>query len=158
VKFRYAGLCAPFFAALFAVVLTPSSVLADANPNNHGHHYHYGWVHHHSPPPPAPTPQPGGGPATNGLKNSIVAVAPAAVAPAAAAPQGPTVSAPDLPVVAPPDIVPAARPLPAGRDVWLVAILLAAFVAANVAAIVLLTGRGGHYAIRRALAPLGIRV
>lgn len=157
-KFRLVGLCAPFVAAVFAIVLTPVSALADANPSNHGHHYHYGWVNHHSTPPapaPAPAPHPGGGPGTTGPHNSIVV----AVLPAAPAPQAPTIVHPETPVLQPPsDVVTAVQPLLAGQNVWLVAILLASFLAANVAAVVLLTGRAGHYAIGRALAPVGIRL
>lgn len=162
-KFRIAGLCAPFVAAVFAIVLTPSAVLADANPSNHGHHYHFGWVHHHSPPPaPQPLPQPGGGTTTTGPTNSIVAVVvPANVAPANVAPQAlqaPTVVPPETPVLGPPDVVTTAQPILAARNLWLVAILLATVVAVNVTLAVLAAGRGGHLAIKRALAPVGIRV
>lgn len=154
-KFRFVGVCAPVFAAVFAVVLAPSSVLAEANPNNHGHHYHYGWVHHHSPPPvPAPAPQLGGGPGTTGAHNSIVAVAPVAIAP-----QAPTVVPPETPVLAPPpDMVVTVQSVLAARNLWLVAILLATLVAVNVTLAVVAVGRGGHFAIKRSLAPLGIRV
>jgi len=145
---------APLFAAVFAVVLTPTSALADANPNNHGHHYHYGWVNHHSPPAPAPAPKRGGGPATNGPKSSIVTVVPAALAP-----QAPTAIAPETPVVGPPaGIVTTVESLPVVRNLWLVAILLATFLAANVTLAVLAASRGGHYAIKRAFAPAGSRV
>ena len=150
-KLRFAGLCAPFLAALFAVVLMPTSALADANPNNHGHHYHLGWVNHHS--PPAPAPQPGGGPGTTGPKNSIVGVVRAAVNP-----QAPTGTS-ETPVIAPPaGMVASAQPVPAVRNLWLVAILLATVLAANVTLAVLAAGRGGHYAIGRTLAPVRIRV
>jgi len=160
VKFRSAGLCAPLLAAVFAIVMTPATVLADANPNNHGHHYHYGWVNHHSPPaPPAPVPQPGGGPSTGGPHNSIVAAVPAALSGQAPAGQAPAVGPPEAPVVAPlPDVVPTAQPVLAGPNAWLVAILLATLVAANVTLLVLAASRGGHYALRRTLAPVGIRV
>jgi hypothetical protein len=162
VKFRSAGLCAPLLAAVFAIVLTPASVLADANPNNHGHHYHYGWVNHHSPlpaPAPAPAPQPGGGSSTSGPHNSFVAVVPADLAGQAPAGQAPAVVPPEAPVVAPlPDVVPTAQPVLAGPNAWLVAILLATLVAANVTLLVLAASRGGHYALRRTLAPVGIRV
>jgi len=159
VKFRLAGLCAPLFAAVFAIVLTPATVLADANPNNHGHHYHFGWVNHHSPPTPTPAPQPGGGPSTTGPHNSIVAALPAALTGQAPAAQAPAVVPPEAPVVAPlPDVVPTAQPVLAGRDAWLLAILLATLVAANVTLLVLAASRGGHYALRRTLAPVGIRV
>jgi hypothetical protein len=158
VKFRSAGLWAPVLAAVFAIVLTPSSVLADANPSNHGHHYHFGWVNHHSPPPaPQPLPQPGGGTTTTGPTNSIVAVVvPADVA--AQAPQAPTVVPPETPVLGPRDVVTTAQPILAARNLWLVAILLAAVVAVNVTLAVLAVGRGGHLAIKRTLAPVGIRV
>jgi hypothetical protein len=147
------GLCAPFFAAFFAVVLTPTSALADANPNNHGHHYHLGWVNHHSPPAPAPAPKPGGGPATTGPKNSIVAVVQAA-----GKPQASTLN-PETPFVAPPaGLVTTAQPAPAVRNLWLVAILLATVLAANVTLAVMAASRGGHYAIVRTFAPVGIRV
>ncbi len=154
-KFRLAGLCAPLFAAVFAIVLTPASVLADANPSNHGHHYHFGWVNHHSPPPaPAPAPQPGGGPSTTGNHNSIVAVVPAALAG-----QAPAVIPPETPVLAPPpDMIVAGQSALAGRNAWLVAILLATLVAVNVTLAVLAASRGGHFALRRTLAPVGIRV
>jgi len=159
VKFRSAGLCAPLLAAVFAIVLTPATVLADANPNNHGHHYHFGWANHHSPPPPTPAPQPGGGPSTTGPHNSIVAALPAALTGQAPAAQAPAVVPPEAPVVAPlPDVVPTAQPVLAGRDAWLLAILLATLVAANVTLLVLAASRGGHYALRRTLAPVGIRV
>ena len=159
-KFRLAGVCAPVLAAVFAIVLTPASVLAEANPANHGHHYHFGWVNHHSP-PPAPAPQSGGGsastgPSTTGPHNSFVAV----VTAAAPAGQAPTVVPPDQPVLAPPPdlVIPTAQPLLAGRNAWLVAILLATVVAANITLAVLAASRGGHFALRRALAPAGIRV
>jgi hypothetical protein len=155
VKFRLVGLCAPFLAAVFAIVLTPSAVLADANPSNHGHHYHYGWVNHHSPPPtPAPTPLPGGGTTTTGPKSSIVAV----VVPANVAPQAPAVVPPEAPALGPTAVVTTAQPLPDARNAWLVAILLATFVAANVTLAVLALGRGGHLALTRTLAPVAIRV
>jgi len=158
VKFRLAGLCAPVLAAVFAIVLTPASVLADANPSNHGHHYHFGWVNHHSP-PPAPAPQPGGAPSTNGLHNSIVAAVPADLTGQTPAGQVPDVVPPGTPALAPPpDLVPAAQPLPSSSNAWLVAILLATLVAANVTLLVLASSRGGHFALRRALAPVGIRV
>jgi len=151
------GLCAPFLAAVFAIVLTPTSVLAYANANNHGHHYHFGWVNHHSPPPgpaPAPPPKPGVGPSTTGLHNSIVAVVPAALAG-----QAPAVVPPETPVLAPPlDMTATAQPVLAGRNAWLVAILLATLVAANVTLAVLAASRAGHFALRRTLAPVGIRV
>ena len=159
-KFRLAGLCAPVLAAVFAIVLTPASVLAEANPNNHGHHYHYGWVNHHSPPPaPTPAPQPGGGPSTTGPHNTIVAAVPAVLTGQAPAEQAPAAVPPETPVLAPlPDLVPTAQPVLAGRNAWLVAILLATLVAANVTLLVLAASRGGHYALRRTLAPVGIRV
>ena len=100
-KFRLAGLCAPVVAAVFAIALTPSSVLADANPNNHGHHYHYGWANHHSP-PPAPAPPPGGGPGTSGPHNSIVAAVPVALTGQAPTDLAPAAVPPETPVLAPP--------------------------------------------------------
>lgn len=147
-KFRHPGLWAPFLAAVFAVVLTPSSALADANPNNHGHHYNFGWINHHSPPAPAPTPKPGGGGTVpSGPKSSIVLVLPVAIAQA-----GGTVTVPETPVVAPPaGMVATTQLLPDVRNLWLVAILLATVLAANITLAVLAAGRGGHYAIRRAL-------
>jgi hypothetical protein len=152
VEFRPARQLAPLLAAVFVAALAPSVALADANPNNQGHHYHYGWVHHHSP-PPAPAPGPSGGGKTTGPKNTIVAVVPAALPP-----QAPTVLTPVAPVLAPPrDIVTTAQPIAMGRDLWLVAIILAAVVAATITLAVLAVGRGGHYAIRRTLAPVGIR-
>jgi len=157
VKFRLAGLCAPVVAAVFAIALTPSSVLADANPNNHGHHYHYGWANHHSP-PPAPAPPPGGGPGTSGPHNSIVAAVPVALTGQAPTDLAPAAVPPETPVLAPPDLVPTAQPVLARSNAWLVAILLATLVAANVTLLVLAASRGGHFALRRALAPVGIRV
>jgi len=55
-------------------------------------------------------------------------------------------------------VIPTAQPLLAGRNAWLVAILLATLVAANITLAVLAASRGGHFALRRALAPAGIRV
>lgn len=157
-KFRLVGLRALMLAAVFAIALAPVSALADANPSNHGHHYHYGWVHHHTPPvPPTPAPVPGGGGTGNGPSNNVRGVVPGAVA--LQAPQAPTVLPPETPVLQPPSsVVTTVQPLLEGQNVWLVAILLASFLAANVAAVVLLTGRAGHYAIGRALAPVGIRL
>jgi len=155
VKFRFAVI-----AAVFVACLAPSTALAAANPSNHGHHYHYGWIHHHSPPPstnPGPATAPTGGGTTSSGPNikSFVAT----VVPAALAPQAPTVIAPQAPsLVAPRDVVKTAQPLDASRNLWLVAILLAAVVAANVTLVVLATGRAGHYVIRRTFAPVGITV
>ncbi len=144
-KFRFAVI-----AAVFVACLAPSTALADANPNNNGNHYHYGWVNHHSP-PSAPV----GGAANGPNPNSLIAT----IVPPALAPQAPTVVPPETPVLVPPgDIVTTAQPLAAGGNVWLVAILLAAVLAANVTLAVLATARGGHYAIRRSLAPVGIRI
>jgi hypothetical protein len=156
VEFRRAGLCAPPLAAVFVAALAPRVALADAYPNNHGHHYHHGWVHHHSPPSrthPAPAPGPSGGGKTTGPKNTIVAVMPAALTP-----QAPTVIPPETPVLAPAGrIVTTAEPVDVGRDLWLVAIILATVLAGAVTLGVLTVGRGGHYAIRRTLAPIGIK-
>ena len=157
-KFRLVGLCGPILAAVFAIVLTPASVLAEANPDNHGHHYHFGWVNHHSP-LSTPAPQPGGGPSTTGAHNSIVAVVTAALAGQAPGEQAPAVVPPETPVLGPPpDVVPTAQPILVGRNAWLVAILLATLVAANVTLLVLAASRGGHYALQRTLAPVGLRV
>jgi hypothetical protein len=150
VKLRFAVM-----AACVVACLAPSTVLAAANPNNHGHHYHYGWVNHHSPPPtpkPAPPPHPGGG-GTTGVTNDFAGV------PAAAVPQAPSVIPPTLPVFQPPSsITTTVAPLALAQNVWLVAILLAAAVAVNVVFAVWAAGRGGHVALRRALAPVGIRL
>ena len=144
-------------AAVFVACLAPSTALADVGPNNPGHHYHYGWIHKNPPPPanPGPATTRGGGGATSSGQNTTSFIA--AAVPTSLAPQAPAIAplvAPAL--VAPRDIVTTAEPVVPSRDVWLVAILLAALVAANVAALVWLVGRAGHYTIRRTLAPVGI--
>jgi len=153
VKLRFAVM-----AACVVTCLAPATVLAAANPSNHGHHYHYGWANHHSLPPapaPAPTPNPFGGGwtgATTSLTNEVAGVS------VAAAPQAPGVIPPALPVLQPPgSITTSAVQLQPLQNVWLVAILLAAALAAGVTLAVWVAGRGAHLAMRRTLAPVGIR-
>jgi hypothetical protein len=144
-------------AACVVACLTPTTALAAANPSNHGHHYHFGWANHHQLPAPAPAPAPKPGPSvggqTFGVGNQI------AGAPAAAAPEAPVAAIP-LPTVLPPGatVNTSSELIPAVPNAWLVAILLGTLLAANVALGVWLAGRGGHYALRRGLAPVGVRV
>jgi len=72
--------------------------------------------------------------------------------------QAPAVVPPETPVLGPTAVVTAAQPLPDVPNAWLVAILLAMFVAADVTLAVLALGRGGHLALTRTLAPVGLRV
>jgi hypothetical protein len=136
-------------AACIVSCLAPATVLADANPNNHGHHYHYGWAKHHSP-TPTPTSHPSGG--GTGVTSYIAGV------PAAVPPQAPVTGIPPtLPELQPPGtITTTASLIPSVPDAWLVAILLGTVLAANVALGVWAAGRGGHFALRRVLAPVGI--
>jgi hypothetical protein len=154
VKFRIAVM-----AAVFVACLAPSTALAGANPNNHGHHYHYGWINHRTPPATNPGPNPvsaGGGSTSSGPgAKSLIATA----VPAALSPEAPSAIVPGTPELVPSgSIVTTAEPLVPGRNLWLVTILLAAAVSASVTLAVLAIGRGGHFVIRRALAPAGSTV
>ena len=146
-------------AACVAACLAPTTALADANPNNHGNHFHYGWVNHHSPPPPAPNPTPNPAPNPGPPGGNTDGVSSDVAGPPAALSQAPAGVAPDLPVVQPPAVITTTVvAIPSVPDAWLVAILLGSALAAGVAAAVWLTGRGGHVALRRALAPMGVRI
>jgi hypothetical protein len=154
VKFRIA-----VTAAVFVVCLAPSTALAAANPNNHGHHYHYGWINHRTPPStnPGQAPAPAGGGSTSSGPSTKSLIANAV--PASLSVQAPSAIVPGTAALVPSGgIVTTVEPLVPGRNLWLVAVLLAAVVAANVTLAVLAAGRGGHFVIRRALAPAGSTV
>jgi pilus assembly protein Flp/PilA len=140
-------------AALGFVALAPMTALAD-NPGNPGHHYgqlsnpghHYGQLKHQpapSPTPrltPPPTPQPATHPAPQGATQGVGSQVKIANTVAPTSLGADTTS----PVEVVTSVSPASLP---ERNVWLVAIIVASVLAANIAAAVIMLGRGGYYLV-----------
>lgn len=149
-KLNHAGLWAPIVAALLALALLPTAVLAE-NPTNNGHHYHYGWVHHKTP-PNATTPPP----TTVGTPKVKHTTVPAAVAPSGVTGAALPATEHLVPSTSTTTPVAALVPTPVSNP-WLLVIVLASIVAANVAMGVLGLARGGNFVVRRVLDPVPVR-
>lgn len=144
-----------FSAVAFLVLLTlaPAPVLAftPPDPNSPGHHYGE-YIHNRHMQSGQPAPGPGGGGGANGgqtvFGNGRAGTAGATTGGLPAFEFHPTsLSLPQL-----------TGGVNLGQDAWLVVIILASLVAANVALFVIYVSRGGHYVFRRALPPIPIPV
>jgi len=134
------------------LALSPATVLAfnPPDPNSPGHHYGE-YLHNKHAQTSQPPPAPGGGNNSNGggggIRNAFGVLKSGAAGPSPEA----------LPAF---HFQPVGRVVPqlaaeskAGLDAWWVDVILAAFIAANVALALLYVSRGGHYVVRVVLRP-----
>ena len=128
------------------LALTPTAAFAftPPDPNKPGHHYgEYLHNPHLQSTPVVPVPVPGsGGKGGQGIQNAFAGPISAA-------------NTPELPTL---QFQPTSLNLPAliaansvGKDLWWVAVILAALIAANVVLGVLWLARGGNFVLRRSL-------
>ena len=143
------------FAALLFLVLAPAPVLAftPPDPNSPGHHYGE-LIHNPHMRSGQPAPGPGGGGSNNGGGNGFQN----AFGSGRFGSAGPNTSGfPAFQFHQTPLALPQLTGgVNLGQDAWLVVIILALLVAANVVLAVLYVARGCHYVYRRALRPVPV--
>lgn len=140
------------FVPFVFLALAPASVLAftPPDPNSPGNHYGE-YLHNPHMRSGQPAPGPGGGNnggAGNGIQNAFGGAR-------SGSPGANTGGLPAFQFQAPPVSLPQLTGgANLGQDAWLVVVILASVIAANVALGVVYVARGGNYVYRRALRPV----